>query len=177
MGYVAFVHLGEASKKINCFFSEKLRKGGGGVSPNPKFPYQKKLRYFWIFFFKRGGVSHIPKGCYHKELGILGYFCQKGGSHPIHRDFFIKNWKNFGISCRKRGGVLPIPKFPYQKKLGPPNCWEGAGGSQSFGVFLKNTSFFLLMPPLTAGIAKGQDAQDAGMSFFKHILVCTNSMA
>ena len=36
----------------------------------------------------------------------------------------------------------------YQKKLGPPNCWEGAGGSQNFVVFLKNTSFFLLMPPL-----------------------------
>ena len=30
--------------KKNCFFSsEKLRKGGGGTSPNPKFPYQKKL--------------------------------------------------------------------------------------------------------------------------------------
>ena len=28
-----------------------------------------------------------------------------------------------------------------------------------------------------AGIANGQDAQDAGVSFFKHILVCTNSMA
>ena len=30
-------------KKKLFFFSEKLRKGGGGVSPNPKFPYQKKL--------------------------------------------------------------------------------------------------------------------------------------
>ena len=28
-----------------------------------------------------------------------------------------------------------------------------------------------------AGIANGQDAQDAGVSFFEHILVCTNSMA
>ena len=37
-------------KKKNWFFSEKLRKGGGGVSPNPKFPYQKKLRFFRIFF-------------------------------------------------------------------------------------------------------------------------------
>ena len=28
-----------------------------------------------------------------------------------------------------------------------------------------------------AGIADGQYAQDAGVSFFEHILVCTNSMA
>ena len=33
-------------QKKNCFFSEKLRKGGRGVSPNPKFPSQKKLRFF-----------------------------------------------------------------------------------------------------------------------------------
>jgi len=42
--------LGEASKKINWFFSEKLRKGGGGVSPNPKVPYQKKTEIFLDFF-------------------------------------------------------------------------------------------------------------------------------
>ena len=36
--------------KDNCFFSsEKLRKGER-VSPNPKFPYEKKLSFFWIFF-------------------------------------------------------------------------------------------------------------------------------
>ena len=32
--------------KKNCFFPEKLWKGGRGVSPNPKFPYQKKMRFF-----------------------------------------------------------------------------------------------------------------------------------
>ena len=26
------------------------KRGAGGVLPNPKFPYQKKLRIFWIFF-------------------------------------------------------------------------------------------------------------------------------
>ena len=30
---------------------------------------------------------------------------------------------------------------------------------------------------ICAGVADGQYAQDAGVSFFEHILVCTNSMA
>ena len=58
--------------KKNCFFSEKLRKGGGGVSPNPKLPYQKKLRFFWIVFFKRGG-SHI-----FQNWGFLDIFAKRG---------------------------------------------------------------------------------------------------
>ena len=49
-------------KKKTGFFSEKLRKGGRGVSPNPKFPYQKKLRFFWIFFSKGGGSHLFQKG-------------------------------------------------------------------------------------------------------------------
>merc|ERR1719397_1648527 len=99
-------------KKKNWFFSEKLRKGGRGVSPNPKFPYQKKLRFFGIFFYKGGGVSPIPKGCYHKKLGILGFFCQKGGSYR----FYQKKTQNISDFFAKRGGGWPIPKFPYQKK-------------------------------------------------------------
>ena len=47
-------------KKIKLFFLV-YPKGGGRVSPNPKFPYQKKLRFFLIF-------SLIPKGFYHKIL-------------------------------------------------------------------------------------------------------------
>ena len=129
-------------KKINWFFSEKLQKGGGGVSPNPKFPYQKKLRFFWIFFKKGGGVSHIPKGCYHKELGILGYFCQKGGSHPIHRDFFIKNWKNFGISCRKRGGSCQFQNFLIRKNWGLQIAGRGRGGLRVLEFFWKIPVFF-----------------------------------
>ena len=46
-------------------------------SHNPKFPYQKKMRFVWIFFSK-GGVLPIPKGCYHKKLGILDIFAKRG---------------------------------------------------------------------------------------------------
>ena len=46
---------GGINKNKLFFFSEKLRKGGGGISPNPKFPYQKKMRFFWIFSSKGGG--------------------------------------------------------------------------------------------------------------------------
>ena len=77
--HIGLLLLGKASKKETVFFSEKLRKGGGGVSPNPKFPYQKKLRFFWIFFQKGGGVSPIPKGCYHKNWGFLDIFTKRGG--------------------------------------------------------------------------------------------------
>ena len=118
--------------KKNCFFSEKLRKGGRGVSPNPKFPYQKKLRFFWNFFYKGGGVSPIPKGCYHKKLGICGYYRQKVGLNQSKRktenisEFFAKS------------------KISLSEKLGPPNCWKG--GSQNFGVFRKKYSFFLCLP-------------------------------
>ena len=35
----------------------------GGVFPNPKFPYQKKLRFLLDFFCQKGGgVSPIPRG-------------------------------------------------------------------------------------------------------------------
>ena len=41
----------------------KIRKGGRGVSPNPKFPYQKKMRFLLDFFCQKGGgVSPIPRG-------------------------------------------------------------------------------------------------------------------
>ena len=52
-------------------FSEK----GGGVAPNPQFPYQKKIRFFLIFFGKRGplggGVSPFPEEFYNKILIFL----------------------------------------------------------------------------------------------------------
>ena len=35
--------------KKNCFFFRKTLKGGG-VSPNPKFPYQKKTEIVLDFF-------------------------------------------------------------------------------------------------------------------------------
>merc|ERR1719341_1634718 len=88
----------------NCFFWKNSERGGG-VSPNPKFNNQKKFRCFFDFFFKRGGVSPIPKGCYHKKkkLWIFGYFRQKGGSHPIYRDFIIKKLRIFQNFSPKGG--------------------------------------------------------------------------
>ena len=64
--------------KKKCFFFRKTSKGGGGVSPNPKFSYQKKLRFFWNFFLKGGGAPPIPKGCYHKKWGYWDIFAKKG---------------------------------------------------------------------------------------------------
>ena len=52
-----------------------LRKGGGGVSENPKFPYQKKLRFFW---HKEGGLTQSKRGLSEK-MRFFGIFCQKGG--------------------------------------------------------------------------------------------------
>ena len=85
--------------KKNCFFSsEKLRKGGGGVSPNPKFPYQKKLRFFW----KRGGGSHLfQKGVISKNWGFWAIFAKKGG----HIDFIKKNSEYFGFFLSKGVGL------------------------------------------------------------------------
>ena len=47
--------------KKNCFFSsENFERGEGGVSPNPKFPYQKKLKFVWIFS-KGGGLTYFKR--------------------------------------------------------------------------------------------------------------------
>ena len=61
LGHIAILGMIRGGIKKDCFFSEKLRKGGGGVSPNPKFPYQKKLRFFWNFFFGKGGGPTYSK--------------------------------------------------------------------------------------------------------------------
>ena len=115
-------------KKKTVFFFRKTPKGGEGGLAESKISLSEKTEIFLEFFLQRGGVSPIPKGCYHKKMGIFGYCRQKGESHSIHRDFII-------------------PKFPYQKKLGLPNCWKGEG-SQNFGVFLKKKNIFF-MPPLS----------------------------
>ena len=44
------------------FFFGKTPKGGRGVSPNPKFPYQKKMRFVWIFSKGGGGSFLLQKG-------------------------------------------------------------------------------------------------------------------
>ena len=73
-------HKGRHKKKL-FFFSEKLRKGGRGVSPNPKFPYQKKMRFFWNFFLKGGGSHLFQKGVIIKN-GDIGIFSPKRGLSP-----------------------------------------------------------------------------------------------
>ena len=49
--------LGEAPFKKTVFFRRKS-ESGGGVSPNPKFPNQKKIEIF-LDFFAEGWGSHL----------------------------------------------------------------------------------------------------------------------
>ena len=67
------MHLGERGGiKKNCFFSEKLRI--------QNFLIRKNWDFFGICFQKGGGgVSPIPKGCYHKNWGFLDIFTKRGG--------------------------------------------------------------------------------------------------
>ena len=142
------VRLRGGIKKKNCFFSEKLRKGGRGVSPNPKFPYQKKLRFFWNFFYKGGGSHLFQKGVIIKNWVFWAIFAKKGG----HIDFIKKKLRIFRIFSPNGGGSGQFQNFLIRKNSAIPNCWEGGGGSQNFGVFLKKTSIFFLMPPLTESV-------------------------
>ena len=136
--------LGEASKKKTVFFRKNSERGGG-ISPNPKFPYQKKMRFFWIFFSKGGG-SHLFQKSVIIKTGDSGIFLPKERVLPHPLGFYHKKLRKFWNFSPKGGGVSPIPKFPYQKKLDPPNCWEGGLGISEF--FRKKTVFFFLMPPL-----------------------------
>ena len=98
--------LGEGSKKKYWFFLTFCQKGGGGVSANPKNPYQKILR----FFLTKGGGSHpIQKGFIRKTEIFWHNLPKKGG--------FIKKMGFFLTILPKRGGVSANPKNPYQKKL------------------------------------------------------------
>ena len=80
--------LGEASFKKNWFFSEFIRKGGG-ISPNPKFPNQKKIEIFLDFFAERGG------GLTQSKISVirncLFFFGNGGGSFPIQNFLIRKN--------------------------------------------------------------------------------------
>ena len=84
-------------KKKKLFFFRKTPKGGEGGLAESKISLSEKTEIFLEFFLQRGGVSPIPKGCYHKKLGILGYFCQKGRPYRFYQkktqnisDFFSK---------------------------------------------------------------------------------------
>ena len=63
-------------KNMKLFFFS-LSERGGGVSPNPKFPYQKKLSFFWNFFYKGGGSHLFQKGVIIKRWGFLDIFAKR----------------------------------------------------------------------------------------------------
>ena len=81
--------------------TEFSRKGGGGVSPNPKFPYQKILRLFWIFW-QKGGSRNFCKtqtGSYGWKKSFL-----MGVKPPKILPFFLRprdTYKN--TFCKKIG--------------------------------------------------------------------------
>ena len=61
------------------FFFRKTPKGGGeGVSPNPKFSNQKKMKFFWNFFLKGGGSHLFQKGVIIKEWRFWNIFVKRG---------------------------------------------------------------------------------------------------
>ena len=74
-------------------------------------------------------------------MEILEYFRQKGGFHPIYRDFIKKNWEYFGI-FRQKGGGLANSEISLSEKTGASELLRGEGGSQNFGVFLKKKNCF-----------------------------------
>ena len=53
--FLKFVQLGEASKKINCFFFRKTPKGGRGGLAQSESSLSEKTEIFLDFFSKRGG--------------------------------------------------------------------------------------------------------------------------
>ena len=80
-------------------------------------------------------------------MGILGYFRQKGGSHPIHRDV-IKKTENISEFFAKRGGGLANSEISLSEKTGASELLRGGVGSQNFGVFLKKKKqFFFYASP------------------------------
>ena len=157
---VIFSPLRGGIKKKNWFFSENLRKGGRGVSPNPKFPYQKKLRFFWNFFYKGGGSHLFQKGVIIKNWEFWAIFAKKGG----HIDSIKKKLRIFRIFSPNGGGGLANSKISLSEKTRPFQIAErGGGGSQNFGVFLKKNSFFFLMPPLRAPVRANKDKKKMQM--------------
>ena len=68
--------------KKNCFFFlQKNSERGGGLAES-EISLSENTEIFLDFFSSKGGVLPIPKGCYHKRMGILEYFRQKGGFSP-----------------------------------------------------------------------------------------------
>ena len=62
---------------INCIFFGKTSNGGLAKS---EISLSEKTDIFLDFFpQKGGGVSPIPKGCYHKNQEFLDSYGKKGG--------------------------------------------------------------------------------------------------
>ena len=75
-------------------------------------------------------------------MGILGYFRQKGGSHPIHRDVIKKKTENISEFFAKRGGGLANSEISLSEKTGASELLRGGGGVSEFWGFLEKKLFF-----------------------------------
>ena len=104
-------------KKKNWDFMTILRKGGRGVSENPKFPYQKILRFFW---HKGGGLTQSKRGLSEK-IRFVGICCQKGG-------ILSEKTENFSEFFAKRGGGLGQSKKSLSEKSGVSKIRGGGLG-------------------------------------------------
>ena len=79
-------------------------------------------------------------------MGILGYFRQKGGSHPIHRDFIKKKLRIFRNFSPKGGGSRQFRNFLIRKNWGFWIAERRGGGLRISEFFWKKNSFFLCLP-------------------------------
>ena len=102
---VRFPNLGEASfKKKLVFFGENLKGGCGGLAESKISVNRKKLRIFWIFCQKGGGLTQ-SKRVLSEKMRFLGIFCQKV---VILSE---KNSEFFGIFGHQGGRSPPIQNF------------------------------------------------------------------
>ena len=96
----------------------------GGVFPNPKFPYQKKLSFLLDFFCQKGGGL-----TYSKRVFIIKYWFLSSNTLFFHQilSFFFNFSKYFFFDIKKyffisefirkgEGGVWPNPKFLLTEK-------------------------------------------------------------
>ena len=79
-------------------------------------------------------------------MGILGYFRQKGGSHPIHGDVIKKKTENISEFFAKRGGGLANSEISLsEKKTGASKLLEGGGGVSGFRSFSEEKKQFFFI--------------------------------
>ena len=122
---------------------------GGGVFPNPKFPYQKKLRFLLDFFCQKGGGL-----TYSKRVFIIKYWFLSSNALFFHQilSFFFNFSKYFFFDIKKyffisefiqkgEGGVWPNPKFLLTEKIRPSKLIAG-GGVSLVWIFSEKYHFF-----------------------------------